>query len=70
VAGTWRRHGRSAALALHRLQCAQLGLAGWRRQQQLTDSGEDLAAHEEGDVLRAKVIRLKRAAAARPTVTS
>jgi hypothetical protein len=70
VAGTWRQHGRSAALALHRLQSAQLDLAGWRWQQQLTDSGEDPAAQEEGDVLRAKVIRLKTTAATRPAVTS
>lgn len=68
VAGTWRRHGRDAALALHRLQSAQLDLAAWRWQQ-LTDSEQDLAAQEEGDALRAKVIRLKTAAAPRPAVT-
>jgi hypothetical protein len=70
VAGTWRQHGPSAALALHRLQSAQLNLAGWRWQQQLTDPEEDPAAQEEGDALRAKVIRLKTAAATRPAVTS
>jgi hypothetical protein len=70
VAGTWRRHGRGAALALHRLQSAQLDLASWRWQQQLTDSAEDLAAQGGGDALRAKVIRLKTAADTRPAVTS
>jgi RsiW-degrading membrane proteinase PrsW (M82 family) len=70
VAGTWRRHGRGAALALRHLQAAQLDLAAWRWQQQPAGSGEDPAAREEGDSLRAKVIRLKTAAATRPTVTS
>jgi hypothetical protein len=70
VAGTWRRHGRSAALALHRLQSAQLDLAGWRWQQQLSGSEGDLAAQEEGDALRAKVIRLKTTASTSPAVTS
>jgi len=69
VAGTWHRHGRSAALALHRLQSAQLDLASWRWQQ-TTDPEQDPAAHEEGDVLRAKVIRLKTAAPTRLAVTS
>jgi hypothetical protein len=68
---TWRRHGWNAALALHRLQSAQLDLAGWRWQQHhLTDPGQYPAAQEEGDVLRTKVIRLKTAAAAYPAVTS
>jgi hypothetical protein len=70
IAATWRRHGRSTALALHRLQSAQLDLAGWRWQQQLTDSGDDMAAQEEGDALRAKVIRLKTTAPAHSAVTS
>jgi RsiW-degrading membrane proteinase PrsW (M82 family) len=48
---TWRQYGGATALALNRLQTAQLDLAGWRWQQ-----ADD---PEEGERLRAKVMRLK-----------
>ncbi|GAA0299473.1 hypothetical protein GCM10010302_42550 [Streptomyces polychromogenes] len=64
LASTWRSHGRNAALALLRLQSAQLDLAGWRLQQQAA-SEDDVAdtaggaSREKGEQLRAKVMRLK-----------
>ncbi|MFC5187512.1 PrsW family glutamic-type intramembrane protease [Actinomadura harenae] len=45
LAGTWKRHGPAAALAVYRLQCAQLDLAS--------------SDPEAGGPLRAKVMRLK-----------
>jgi hypothetical protein len=55
---TWRSYGQPAALALARLQSAQLDLAAWRWQQR--DAADDPAARQEGDRLRARVMRLKR----------
>ncbi|MGW5661810.1 PrsW family glutamic-type intramembrane protease [Streptomyces sp. NPDC003758] len=52
VAGTWRAYDRATALALHRLQSAQLELASWRAQ-------NDPEAGAEGDELRARVMRGK-----------
>ncbi|MFI9029412.1 PrsW family glutamic-type intramembrane protease [Streptomyces sp. NPDC053560] len=52
VVSTWRAYGRTAALALHRLQTAQLELASWRAQ-------NDPEAGTEGDELRARVMRVK-----------
>ncbi|UUU29828.1 PrsW family glutamic-type intramembrane protease [Streptomyces sp. CA-210063] len=52
VVSTWRVYGRSTALALHRLQSAQLELASWRVRQ-------DPETEAEGDELRARVIRGK-----------
>ncbi|WP_285630546.1 PrsW family glutamic-type intramembrane protease [Actinoallomurus iriomotensis] len=59
VVSTWRSYGQPAALALLRLQSAQLDLAAWRWQRR--DSADEPAAREEGDRLRARVLRLKRA---------
>ena len=59
VVSTWRSYGHTAAAALLRLQSAQLDLAGWRFEQQQADPGETGAGREEGDRLRAKVLRLK-----------
>jgi alkyl hydroperoxide reductase subunit AhpC len=67
VVSTWRRYGRDAALALRRLQAAQLDLAAWRWQQH-AGLGAD-PAWEEGEKLRAKVILLKTRADAAPRVT-
>ena len=58
VVSTWRRYGGSTALALNRLQKAQLDLAAWRWQQQSADAAGHLAP-EEVEELRANVIRLK-----------
>ncbi|MEV5750782.1 PrsW family glutamic-type intramembrane protease [Actinoallomurus sp. NPDC052308] len=63
VVNTWRWYGRAAAVALLRLQSAQLDLAGWRFERQQADPGETPADREEGDRLRAKVLRLKAGAA-------
>ncbi|MFI6550064.1 PrsW family glutamic-type intramembrane protease [Streptomyces prunicolor] len=52
VVSTWRAYGRSTALALHRLQSAQLELASWRVRQ-------DPQTEAEGDELRARVMRGK-----------
>jgi len=58
VLGTARRRGLRTALALHRLQAAQLDLAGWRWQQdELADA--DPAMREEGAELVRAVLRLK-----------
>ena len=54
---TWRSYGRTAALALLRVQSAQLDLAAWRWQE--GDAADEPAARDEGDRLRAKVMRLK-----------
>ncbi|MDJ0383746.1 PrsW family glutamic-type intramembrane protease [Streptomyces sp. G-G2] len=60
LASTWRQYGRTAALALLRVQSAQLDLAGWRlRQADPSDPMDDMASREKGDQLRAKVMRLK-----------
>ena len=59
VVNTWRSYGGAAAVALVRLQSAQLDLAGWRFEQQHGDPGDPTAAREEGDRLRAKVLGLK-----------
>lgn len=69
VVRTWRSYGRTAAMALIRLQSAQLDLAGWRFEQQ-ADPGEPTAGREEGDRLRAKVLRLKAGAAQVRTAAS
>ncbi|MFJ8112650.1 PrsW family glutamic-type intramembrane protease [Streptomyces sp. NPDC096132] len=52
VVGTWRTYGRSTALALHRLQSAQLELASRQVRQ-------DPESEAEGDELRARVMRGK-----------
>ncbi|GHB79547.1 hypothetical protein GCM10010331_78960 [Streptomyces xanthochromogenes] len=52
VASTWRWYGRGAALRLHRLQSAQLELAGWRAQ-------KDPELAPQGEVLRTRILRLK-----------
>lgn len=70
VVSTWRRYGRGAALALNRVQAAQLDLAGWRWRRQCAGSpGVPVAEEKEGEELRAKVIRLKSRAGAGPVVT-
>ncbi|QKG25939.1 PrsW family glutamic-type intramembrane protease [Actinomadura verrucosospora] len=56
LTGTWRLHGWTGLRALRRLQTAQLDLAAWRWRH-LDDAGGP--AREEGDALRAKVMRLK-----------
>ncbi|MBD2898340.1 hypothetical protein amrb99_73070 [Actinomadura sp. RB99] len=61
LAGTWRLHGWNGLRALSRLQAAQLDLAAWRWRH-MDDA--DGPAREEGDALRAKVMRLKARAAA------
>ncbi|MGH3379558.1 MAG: PrsW family glutamic-type intramembrane protease, partial [Actinoallomurus sp.] len=61
VVSTWRSYGYAAAVALVRLQSAQLDLAGWRFEQRHGDPGT--AGREEGDRLRAKVLGLKAGAA-------
>ncbi|MFB9834903.1 PrsW family glutamic-type intramembrane protease [Actinoallomurus acaciae] len=58
VVSTWRSYGQPAALALLRLQSAQLDLAAWRWQER--DSADEPLAREEGNRLRARVMRLKR----------
>lgn len=58
---TWRWYGRESALALHRLQSAQLELASWRVQQD-----PDPAISAKGDELRSRVWALK---GVRPEVT-
>lgn len=60
VAGTWRWYGRGSALALHRLQSAQLELAG-------RHAHKDPAVTSQEDELRARVLRLKNLT---PVVTS
>lgn len=70
VVSTWRSYGRAAAMALIRLQSAQLDLAGWRFEQQQAGPGEPTAGREEGDRLRAKVLGLKASAAATPLRTA
>ncbi|MFC5744098.1 PrsW family glutamic-type intramembrane protease [Actinomadura rugatobispora] len=62
---TLRRYGQDPARKLLRLQSAQLELAAWRLRQQ--EAGDDLETHEEGPLLRAKVMRLK--SHAEPVVT-
>lgn len=52
VVSTWRWYGRAAALALHRLQTAQLELAAWRAQKDPADTAP-------GDELRTQVLQLK-----------
>ncbi|RAG86784.1 hypothetical protein DN069_04395 [Streptacidiphilus pinicola] len=54
LVGAWRRHGRATALALYRLQSAQLELAGSRAQEDPPDT-----AQAEQAVLRANVMTLK-----------
>jgi hypothetical protein len=54
LVATWRRHGWGTALALYRLQSAQLDLISWRAQADTTSAHE-----EEGHQLRTKVMRLK-----------
>ncbi|MBB4917502.1 PrsW family glutamic-type intramembrane protease [Streptosporangium saharense] len=66
VVSTWRGYGRDAALALRRVQTAQLDLAAWHWQHRR--SGRDEGA-SEGERLRAKVIRLKTRTATGPAVT-
>jgi RsiW-degrading membrane proteinase PrsW (M82 family) len=66
LAGTWRRYGRGTALALNRLQNAQLDLAGWRWQRQRAGQPAEPGQDGEGDELRAKVLRLKEQLAAGP----
>ncbi|MCX3059984.1 PrsW family glutamic-type intramembrane protease [Streptomyces beihaiensis] len=57
LVNTWRRYGRSTALALHRIQSAQLDLAAWRAQR---DSGAQRDGEESrGGELRLRVLRLK-----------
>ena len=63
VVNTWRSYGGAAAVALVRLQSAQLDLAGWRFEQQYGDPGDPTTAHKEGDRLRAKVLGLKASSA-------
>lgn len=77
VTRTWRHYGRSTAKALLRLQSAQLDLAAWHWQQSQTDTNSasetDQPAHEtqeEGEALRAKVMRLKTASDTNPVATS
>jgi RsiW-degrading membrane proteinase PrsW (M82 family) len=65
LAGTWRLHGWTGLRALRRLQSAQLDLAAWRWQH-MDDPGGP-AAREEGDALRAKVMRSKARTGAAPT---
>jgi len=62
LVSTWRRYGRTAALALNRVQAAQVDLAGWRWQRLRAGSAGEVGGDEEGEELRAKVIRLKAAA--------
>ncbi|MBT2408516.1 MULTISPECIES: PrsW family glutamic-type intramembrane protease [unclassified Streptomyces] len=50
LAGTWRWYGRNAALALLRLQSAQLDLAGWRLQQQAAPVDNAAGVADAGDV--------------------
>ncbi|MFK0290472.1 PrsW family glutamic-type intramembrane protease [Streptomyces sp. NPDC090442] len=52
VVGTWRWYGRGAARALHRLQTAQLELAGRHVQNDPTDTSQ-------GDDMRTRTVRLK-----------
>jgi RsiW-degrading membrane proteinase PrsW (M82 family) len=51
VVGAWRAYGRTTALALHRLQTAQLELAGWRARQDPESA--------EGEELRERIMRGK-----------
>lgn len=64
LVNTWRWYGRATALALYRLQSAQLDLAARRLEPQRAD---DAASREEGDRLRTKVARLRTPTA--PAVT-
>ncbi|WP_078606892.1 PrsW family glutamic-type intramembrane protease [Streptomyces flavidovirens] len=59
VVSTWRRHGRPAALALRRLQRAQLELAGWRWQQQRAGADGTPNSEVEGEKLQGKVLELR-----------
>ncbi|XVQ12431.1 PrsW family glutamic-type intramembrane protease [Spirillospora sp. CA-255316] len=54
---TARRYGQGTARKLLRLQTAQLELAAWWLRRQ--EDGADGETHEEGPILRAKVMRLK-----------
>jgi hypothetical protein len=59
---TWRRYGRPAALALRRLQRAQLEVAGWHWERERAGGDDEPVAVEEGEKLRAKVVQLRTAA--------
>ena len=62
LVSTWRSYGRSTALALHRLQSAQLDLAGWRagrNPETDTETGTEPETGAEGDKLRARVMQGK-----------
>lgn len=67
VASTWRRHGGHAALALSRLQSAQLDLAAWRWWQGARSDPNQ--AQKEGEKLHARVILLKSPSGAVPETT-
>ncbi|MEU6484075.1 PrsW family glutamic-type intramembrane protease [Streptomyces sp. NPDC046887] len=58
LVSTWRSHGRGTALALHRLQSAQLDLAGWRAGRS-PETDTETETEAEGDTLRARVMRGK-----------
>ncbi|MGD3112770.1 PrsW family glutamic-type intramembrane protease [Streptomyces sp. YGL11-2] len=54
LVGAWRRHGRGTALALYRLQSAQLDLAGCHAQEDPPDT-----VHAERSELRGHIMTLK-----------
>ncbi|MEX5635532.1 PrsW family glutamic-type intramembrane protease [Parafrankia sp. FMc2] len=56
VFGTWQRYGWSAAIALYRLQSAQLDVAGWRWQLWLRQGAGPAADGRTGQ-LRAEAVR-------------
>jgi len=59
LASVWRQYGRGAALALRRVQAAQLELAGWRWQRERYAAAADPEADRRIEELRTRVYQLK-----------
>jgi hypothetical protein len=59
LVSVWRAYGRDAALALRRVQAAQLDLTGWRWQRERYAPAVDPGADRRTEELRAKVFQMK-----------
>jgi RsiW-degrading membrane proteinase PrsW (M82 family) len=59
LVSVWRRYGRDTALALRRLQTAQLDLAAWRWQQERYAAATDPDTTRRGEQLRTRVYEAK-----------
>ncbi|MFF4159896.1 PrsW family glutamic-type intramembrane protease [Streptomyces sp. NPDC001678] len=57
LVGTWRRHGRGTALALYRLQSAQLELAGCHAQEDPPDTAQEERSELRGQIMSMKGVR-------------